>query len=253
MVKVHRAIYLTVLTCILFLSGPAAAPAQNVGVPREPSTRESRVPQAPSATKRTLLIIAKAVIDALCAESGYCPSTSRQPSETTRSGSGEEERYLNRGFAGEGSSLRLTPEGRAFTFDTPPGWQTYEERSSVTVAQPSEYVNGDLTNGVILGLFDLNGASFERGTQAYVRGLLSNNKYLKRTEWAESNVVDNVPCITTRLEGRSHKTQYVENVIVYTCRRSTQQMFYVVTVNSGPNANRYEDQNRHITQTISFR
>jgi hypothetical protein len=123
----------------------------------------------------------------------------------------------------------------------------------VTVARPSEFVNGDLTNGVILGLFDLNGASFERSTEAYVRGLNSSNKYLKRVGWPESNIVNNISCITTRLEGQSPKTQYIENVTVYACKRNPQKLFYVVTVNSGPNANRYEDENRRITQTISFR
>jgi hypothetical protein len=252
MVKIHKPTCLTVLICVSFLSGQATASAQNVGVPREPSTQEGRVPQSPPATRRILVNIAAAVIRVLCAEYGNCPATSNHPSETTTPRSGEEERYQNRGFAGDGSSLRLAPGQRAFSFDTPSGWQTYEEQSSVTVARPSEYVNGDLTNGVMLGLFDLNGASFERGTEAYVRGLNSSNKYLKRVGWPESSVVNNIPCITTRMEGLSPKTQYIENVVVYACKRSTQKLFYVVTVNSGPNANQYEDENRRITQTISF-
>jgi len=81
---------------------------------------------------------------------------------------------------------------------------------------------------------------------------MSNNRYLKKVGWPESNVVDNVPCITTRLEGQSPQTRHVEKVAVYACRRSTRKLFYVVTVNSGPNADRYESENRRVTQTISF-
>lgn len=251
MTRTHKSIWLTAVICILFLGGQATASAQNVGVPREPSTREDRGPQAPSATRRVLLNIAKAVIEVLCAEYGDCPSSSSPSTETTEPSPREERRYLNPGFAG--GNLGSTPRQRGFSFAPPTGWQTYEDQSSLTVARPSEYVNGDLTNGVILGLFDLNGSSFETGTETYVRGLISNNKYLRRVGWPESNVVDNVPCITTRMEGQSPKTQYVEKVVVYACKRSTQKLFYVVTVNSGPNANRYEEENSRITQSISFR
>jgi hypothetical protein len=159
--------------------------------------------------------------------------------------------YLNPGIAGVGS--RSMPQRPSFFFNTPTGWQTYGDQSSVTVAPPSEYVNGDLRNGVILGLFDLNNTSFETGAETYVRQLVSNNKYLRRIGWPQSHIVDNVPCITNRLEGLSPKTRVIENVVVYTCKRNAQKLFYVVTVNSGPNASLYEEANNRITQTISFR
>jgi hypothetical protein len=224
--------------------------AQNIGVPREPSTREDRGSQTPSSTRRILLNIAKAVVEVLCAEYGNCTSPSGAPTETTAPSSGEEGRYLTPDFAGD--NLRSAPRQRGFSFAPPTGWQTYEEQSSVTVARPSEYVNADLANGVILGLFDLNGASFETGAESYVRDLISNNKYLKRVGWPESNVVNNVPCITTRMEGQSPKTHHIEKVVVYACKRSTRKLFYVVTVNSGPHSNWYDEQNLRITQSISF-
>jgi len=251
MTKIKKQICLTVVIYISFLSGPATVSAQNIGVPPEPSTRESRVPQTSSATRRILLNIAKAVIEALCTEYRDCSSNGTPPTETTERGHVEDGRRLTPGVAGDSSRIASTERG--FSFDTPPGWQTYENQSSMTVARPSEYIDGNLTNGVILGLFDLNGASFESGTEMYVRGLISNNKYVKRVGWPESNVVSNVPCITNRMEGRSPKTSYVEKVVVYTCQRSPQKLFYVVTVNSGPDAGRYDEQNLRITQSISFR
>lgn len=251
MTKSYRQICLTAVIYIPLLSGQATVSAQNIDVPREPSTRESKSKQTPSAARRILLNIARAVIDILCAEYGDCPSTSNPPTETTAPGPREDRRYLTPTFAGDNS--RSAPQSRGFSFDTPLGWQTYEDQSSVTVTRPSEYINGDLANGVILGLFELNGSSFESGTEIYVRGLISNNKYVKRVGWPESNIVDNVPCITTRMEGRSPKTHYLEKVVVYTCKRSPQKLFYVVTVNSGPNSNRYDEENLHITQSISFR
>lgn len=250
MARGHKLICLTIVICISLLGGQAVAYAQTVSAPREPSTREGG-PQAPPASRRILLNIAKAVIEVLCAEYGDCPSSGNPRTETTSPDIRAEGRYRTPGFV-EGNS-RPAPGGRNFSFDTPPSWQTYENQSSVTVAQPSEYTDGDLTNGVILGLSQLNNAGFETGTEMYVRGLLLSNKYLKRVGWPESNVVDNVPCITNRMEGQSPKTHYVEKVVVYTCKRSSQQLFYVVTVNSGPDANRYDEQNLRITQSISFR
>ncbi len=123
----------------------------------------------------------------------------------------------------------------------------------MTVALPSEYIKGNLTNGVILGLFDLKSASFENGTETYVRQLAATNKYLIRVGQPESNIVDNVPCITNRMEGQSPKTHNAEHVVVYTCKRNAMKLFYVVTVNSGLNARQYEEENNGITRSISFR
>jgi hypothetical protein len=249
--KIHKSLCLTALSFILIIGGQAVTHAQNIGVPPEPSTREGRVPQAPSARRRILVNIARAVVEVLCAEYGDCRGSSNPPAETPVPGSGEDGNYLNPGIAGTGS--RSAPGQRSFSFNTPVGWQTYRKQSSVTVAPPNEYIGDNLTNGVILGLFDLNGASFESGTETYVRGLVSNNKYLRRVGRPESGIVDNVPCITNRMEGQSGKTGYVEKVVVYTCRRSAERLFYVVTVNSGPNSNRYDEQNLRIAQSISFR
>lgn len=249
--KIHKPICLTAMICISLLGSQVTASAQSAGVVAEPSAREDRVPREPSAARRILLNIARAVIEVLCAEYGDCSSSSSSSTETTAPSPRGEERYLSRGFAG--GTLSPAPGRRGFSFAPPTGWQTYEAQSSVTVAPPAEYVNGDLANGVILGLFDLNGASFETGAEAHIRGLMSNNKYLRRVGWPESNAVGNVPCITTRMEGQSPKTRYVERVVVYACKRSAQEMFYVVTVNSGPNSNWYDEQNLRITQSISFR
>lgn len=251
MTRIRKPAWLTAVIFFLLFGGQATVSAQNVGVPREPSTCEERSPQVPSTARRVLVNIARAVVEVLCAEYGDCPSTNSPSTESTAPSTGEERRSLNPGFAGD--YLRSAPHQRGFAFTPPAGWQTFEDQSSVRVARPSEYVNGDLINGVILGLFDLDGASFEKGTELYVRGLMSNNKYLKRVGRPESNVVDNVLCITTRMEGQSPKTQYVEKVVVYTCRRSAHKLFYVVTVNSGPYSNWYDEQNLRITQSISFR
>lgn len=251
MEKIQRSVCVTVAICVLFLGAHATASAQNIGVPSEPSTREGRGPQTSSSTRRILLNLALAVLKVLCDETGDCPSTGSHIPETRGPESGEEGRYLRPSPSVR--SLSAATRRRGFSFVTPTGWQIYEDQSSVTVARPSEYVNSNLTNGVILGLYDLNGGSLETGTEAYVRRLMSINRYLSRVGQPESNVVDNVPCMTARMEGQSPKTQYVEKVVVYACRRNARKLFYVVTVNSGPNAGQYEDENRGITQTISFR
>ena len=122
----------------------------------------------------------------------------------------------------------------------------------MTVAPPSEYINGNLTNGVILGLFNLNYSDFETGTEMYIRQSMSNNTFLRRVGQPQSSTYNGVPCITNRLEGRSPKTHSVEHVVVYTCKRSPVKLFYVVTVNSGASAKWYEEMNNRITQSISF-
>lgn len=236
--------------CLFFFGAHASAHAQTRDARRDAPSQETNSSQTPSTKRRILLNIARAVIDVLCAEYGDCSPRSLPAADGTAPASREDRSYLTPGFAGSNSN---SPHARNFSFITPKGWQAFEDKASVTVAPPSDYINGNLTNGVILGLFDLNGVSFESGTETYVRGLISANKYVKRVGWPESSVVDNVPCITTRLEGQSPKTQYVEKVIVYTCKRSAQKLFYVVTVNSGPNANHYDEQNLNITRSVSFR
>ncbi|MCA1627293.1 MAG: hypothetical protein LC742_04955 [Acidobacteria bacterium] len=140
-----------------------------------------------------------------------------------------------------------------FSFQTPAGWQAHEQQSEVTVAPPSEYVNGNLANGVIFGVKELNGATFQTGTHRYIRNVLSANSYLKTVGLPENNVFNDVPCITTRLTGWSPQSGANENVVIYTCQRNAQKLFYVVSVNSGPNASRYEEQNSRVIQSISFR
>ena len=250
MARINKLILTGIILGLLF-SGQEQAYAQDRRVTNETSTSERSDSQALPARGKIWRVIARAVIEALCAEYGDCNSNNSQPTETSTPESRDNKRYLTPGFGGANTRATLQPRG--FSFDTPQGWQSFEDRSSVTVAQPSEYINGNLTNGVILGLFDLDGGSFESGNEKYVRGLISNNKYLKKIGWGESNVVNNVPCITTRLEGQSPTTNYVEKVIIYTCQRNAQKLFYVVTVNSGPNSNKYEGENSRITQSISFR
>ena len=246
-----KPICLTAALCISFLSGQAVAYAQTTVVTSETSRSESTRSQEPSAKRRILINIASAVVKVLCAESGNCEGDRNTPAETSTPGDRETGRYGTPGFVGGDSSSNSQP--RSFSFSTPSGWQAFEGKTSVTIAPRSEYINDNLINGVILGLFDLNNASFESGTERYVRGLLSGNRYLKRVGWPETNVIDNVPCTTNRMEGQSPQTNYLEKVVVYTCRRSAQKLFYVVTVNSGPNASQFEEGNNRLTQTISFR
>lgn len=238
---------------VLVLGVQVGVRAQTVEPQREPSANGGSVPQPPSAKRRILLNIARAVIDVLCAEYGDCRSTTNTPSTGTAEPTARDDRrYLGPGFAGPYASTPAA--GRlSFSYATPPGWQSYEGQRSVTVALPGEYVNGDLANGVILGLLDLNNAGFEAATETYVRETIVNNKYLRRIGGPQSDAVDGVPCIINRMEGLSPKTHYVESVVAYTCRRSPQELFYVVTVNSGPYAGRYEEENSRITQSISFR
>lgn len=260
MKKIHELIHVTTISCILFLGGQSITNAQStlVEAPPEPSTRAD-TPRAPSVRGRILLNIARAVLEVLCAEYGDCPKSSYPNTETTtpsssdkrRSLSPENSKYSIPDFAGPHSSTPALAKWD-FSFDTPAGWQSFEKQSSITVAQPSEYINGNLVNGVILGMFDLNNADFDTATETYIRQQMSINKYLGRVGLPESTTYNNVPCVINRMEGHSPITRNVEQVVVYTCKRSPLKVFYVVTVNSGPNAKLYEEVNNRITQSISF-
>lgn len=246
---------LTSLLCIVLVlqfSG-ISQPLQN----RQPRLVPNDTPtdgnsQSPSVKRRILISIAKAVMDALCKETGDCPSTSETPTGTGEPTGREQLRSDATGSDLAGNSTSAIA-GRDFSFATPDGWQRHEGQSSVTVAPPSGYVDGNLTNGVILGLFPLTNVSFEKSTEAYVKQLISGNKYLKRVGPPESNNIQGVPCITNRFEGVSPRTRELERVVVYTFRRNALNLFYVDTVNSGPNANGYEIENGRITQSINFR
>ena len=250
MLKIHKHVLFTVVFSICLLSSQATTYAQNVNVPREPTTRENDGPRQPSRALKAVQIILEVLSRVVCEEAGNCTQIPQAPADTERRGLREFDRGRTPVFIEPryGSS---SPPG--FSFHTPQGWQAYNEQSSVTIAPPSEYVNSNLTNGVILGLADLNGKSFDSGSDKYVRGLMSGNKYLRRIGRPESNVFNSVSCITNRLAGVSPQTGYSENVVVYTCQRSAQKLLYVVNVNSGPNASRYEEENGRIIQSFNFR
>jgi hypothetical protein len=267
MIKAFKVTLLVSITVVLLIGGQNNAYAQNrLETSPEPEIRDEGSQRVPSSRPRIWLIIAKAVIDALCVEYGDCPPAYSQPSEVP----GESRPSLRRGNGSSGNNLtharprNLNPEGPSnttpaptseqprFLFTTPVGWQRYDSLSSVTVAPSSEYVNGNLTNGVMLGLFDLKYEDFLTGTERYVRQLMSVNKYFRRIGAPESSSYNGVPCLTIRMQGQSPKTKYIEQAVVYTCKRSPTQLFYVVTVNSGPNASRFDEVNVRITQSIRF-
>ena len=253
--KLHRQLILTAAVCVCVLGGQVKIYSQNVTAPREPAPSESDGVKTPSTGTRIWTAVLRAVARAVCEESGGCPRTSDTPAGTESEPRNGLDRQPRINLEPDSRTLPAGPNhaSRKFSFFTPSGWQAYDDQSSVTVAPASEYINGNLVNGVILGLADLSNTTFEAGTDRYVRGLLSANKYLRRVGRSESSIVNSVPCITTRLNGLSPQTGYTENVAIYTCQRSAQALFYVVSVNSGPNAGRYEEESSRVIQSISFR
>ena len=247
MITTHRPLLViaAVLGCVF--AGHATY-AQNVNVPREPTTRDTDSPKPPSAGTRALQHLLEALTKIVCERAGNCPQITETPSESP---SPDPQAFGDKRTRPAGPR-NYGPASPNFSFHTPPGWQAHEEHSSVTIAPSGEYLDGNLTNGVIFGLSDLKGASFESGTDRYMRSVLSANKYLRRTGRNETNVFNGIPCNATRLIGQSPQTGHTENVIVYTCQRNT-QLFYVVNVNSGPNAGRFEEQNNRVIQSIKFR
>jgi len=256
MMKIHKHLILIALISVWIFGGQSTMNAQNVTVPREPTPPGSDSPKQTSQTTRILLDIVGAVARVICEDLCKCPPTTDTPAESesrTRREFGRTPTLVGTPTSQPADPGYNSQPRRSFSFLTPTGWNAYEESSSVTVAAPSEYINGNLANGVIFGLFDLNGASFESGSDRYVRAILSANKYLKRVGRPESSVSNAVPCITTRLGGPSRHTGYTENVVIYTCHRNAQNLLYVVNVTSGPNANRYEVENNRVIQSLNFR
>ena len=254
--KVHTR--LSLIAVIAFcVGGQVTTFAQNVNVPRESTPNETEGPKAPSTGQAIMMDLIGAMARVICEHVGKCPPSGDAPVVTEprtqrELGGGRTPIEPTRTRRSAEPSYTLAPRP-SFSYFTPSGWRAFEEQSSITVAPQSEYTNGNLANGVIFGLADLNGASFESGTNRYVRGILSANKYLKRIGRSESSVINNVPCITSRLAGPSPQSGYTEHVEIYTCQRSAENLFYVVNVTSGPNANLYLQENSRVIQSISFR
>jgi len=254
--KVHPR--LSLIAVIAFcVGGQVTTFAQSVAVPREPTPNETEGRKAPSAGQTLVTDLIGAIARVVCEHAGKClPSgDTSTPTETpTEKGFGRRRTPIEPIRTGRSAEPTFTLSPRpSFAYFTPSGWRAFEAQSSITVAPQSEYTNGNLSNGVIFGLADLNGGSFESGTDRYVRGILSANKYLKRIGRSESSVINTVPCTTSRLAGPSPQTGYTENVEIYTCQRSAENLFYVVNVTSGPNANLYLQENSRVIQSISFR
>jgi hypothetical protein len=254
--KVHTRLSLIAVIAFCF-GGQVTTFAQNVTVPREPTPTETEGPKAPSAGQTLVRDLIGAIARVVCEHSGKCLPSSDTPTQTetpTEKGFGRGRTPIESNRTGRSAEPSYTLAPRpSFAYFTPSGWRAFEEQSSITVAPQSEYINGNLANGVIFGLADLNGASFESGTYRYVRGILSANKYLKRIGRSESSVINNVSCITSRLAGPSPQSGYTENVEIYTCQHSAENLFYVVNVTSGPNASQFLQENSRVIQSISFR
>lgn len=246
MITIRKQLLVIAALAVLVLSGQAIY-AQNVKAPSEPTTRDTELPKGPSSRTRAIQILLEALTRIICEEAGNCPGPIETPAE-----SAEPPGFSRRGpRMATGSNTRSAAP--SFGYHKPNGWQAYEERSSVTIAPPSEYVNGNLSNGVMFGFADLNGAGFESGSERYLQEMLAANSYLQRVGQPERNSDNFVSCITTRFAGMSPATSQMENVVVHTCRRTAQKLFYAVNVNSGPNATRYDEENNRIIQSIRFR
>jgi hypothetical protein len=242
----HKPVLLIAAVSIFVISGHATTYAQNATVPRESPTEGADSPKPPSRGTRAIQILLGALTQIVCEEAGNCPQPITTPTETETPG-------FTRDSTPMSTVRRSKAVARDFSYHTPRGWRAYEDGSSVTVARPSEYVNGNLSNGVVFGLADLNGASFASGADKYVRDMLSANTYLKQVGSAETNSGTMVSCITKRFAGLSPQTAQTEDVVVHTCRRNAQKLLYVVSVTSGPNSSRHEDENNSVIQSLSFR
>ena len=256
----HKPVAFVVLYAMLCFGRVVSG--QEMDVPRDKSTTpETRLPQNRSRTKTMLINIVGAVLEVLCIETGRCTPTSNPGTAAPEPVPQGFDRMEAEGVPRLTRAPALTQETTGptparhlnFSFTIPAGWQRYDDISSVTLARPTEYLNGNLVNGVILGLYDVSTTTFEKGAAKYVSDLISGNKYLKRVAPAENNVVDGIPCMINRLAGHSPKSGYDEEVFVYACKRSASKIFYLVTVNSGPNGKQYEDENNRIARGISFR
>jgi hypothetical protein len=253
--------HISLIALLIMLSPFSTVLGQRMEAPKDRTQRDDeRISQPRSRAKQVLLNIAGAVLQALCEETGRCPSardTSAENSDPSCQGfdrrptlippSPSDPSSLGNTRSSDGKSSFLN-----FSFSIPSGWQRYDEISSVTLAAPNEYLYGNLTNGVILGLYDMSTVSFEKGAEKYVKELMSNNKYLKRVSSPEGSVVDGIPCMVNRLAGQSPKSGYAEQVVVHACKQSEIKIFYLVTVISGPNVDRYDNDNNRIAQSIVF-
>lgn len=253
---------LLVLLVVFFPLCSNVASGQTMDVPRDqPTVEATKIPQNRSRAKTVLINIAGAVLEVLCIETGRCapiPNSRTEPPEPTPQG------FDRRGTAGVPTLSRAPtpiPDNSGpvrashlnFSFTIPSGWQRYDNVSSVTLARQDQYTSGNLLNGVILGLYDVSTSNFEKGAARYASDLISQNKYLKPVTFPENTVVDGVSCIVNRLAGRSPKSGYDEQVVVYACKRSPIKMFYLVTVNSGPNSTQFDQYNESIARSLSFR
>ncbi|MDX6613584.1 MAG: hypothetical protein QOD75_2770 [Blastocatellia bacterium] len=243
---------LVVGVLIVVLGCMTSGHGQGMDVPGNPSGEASRIPRS-SRTNRVLLHIADALIQVYCRETGRCPSSTNSSSEPVESTpKAFDTNAYPRLSRSPSSDLNQPSTHLNFSFVAPLGWQRFDDIGSVTLAPSSQYSGGSLTNGVILGLFDFSSSTFEKGAEKHLQELKSANKYLKRIGGPVSETVDGVPCVTNRLAGVSPKSSYTEQVVVYACKRSPIKLFYLITVNSGPNAAQYEEQNIGISRSITF-
>jgi hypothetical protein len=124
-------------------------------------------------------------------------------------------------------------DGGLYSVNVPADWQEFPGGTLSVFAPQGEYVNSNLTCGVIIGTIAIGAADLPGATESYVNALLRANTYLSINGGYQRTSVSSQDAITVTLIGRSPVTGRDEVVKVVTVRTGGNKLLYINVVAQG--------------------
>ncbi len=129
--------------------------------------------------------------------------------------------------------------GSLFTMNVPTNWQRFPESEMVWFAPLGAYGNNGITHGALVGVTNTGQNSLANASQAYVRGILRSNSYLRQTTRYSRISISGRPGYAVQLAGRSPITGANEYVTIYMTRLRDGRLFYFSGVAPSRESYRY--------------
>ncbi len=121
--------------------------------------------------------------------------------------------------------------GNLFRVSVPANWRELSSgQNSIMFAPEGAYGNQGITHGVMVGIEQAQGRNLQQSTDAYIRGLMQNNAYLRQQSGYARATLGGYNGLAMQLAGRSDLTGRNEIVTVYTALLRDGNLFYFITI-----------------------
>ncbi|MBC7910069.1 MAG: M48 family metalloprotease [Pyrinomonadaceae bacterium] len=139
--------------------------------------------------------------------------------------------YSNGNIELPSTRYRTYTGGNLFRVSVPANWREMSGgQNSIMFAPEGAYGNQGITHGLMIGIEQAQGRNLQESSDAYIRGLLQNNAYLRQQSGYARASLGGRNALGMQLAGRSDLTGRNEIVTVYTTLLRDGNLFYFITI-----------------------